>query len=118
MNTEIVKRLFTKIAEDTKLAQDYIELLKKNKHAGEMCLAEKIVEFGNQSGFAFSPQDLFAARAELLDRKNSNSELSNNDLGNVASGAVNRKAEIITASVIRASVFCEAKNAENICRQS
>ncbi len=82
-------------------------------------MAEKLIEFGKTSGFAFSKDDLLAARAEVMDKANSNKELSDGDLANVAGGA--RKEMSVVASIFSLGIACiiascsDEKNQKGSC---
>jgi len=86
MSKESVKQMFGKMEKDAALKAKYAEIMQSHLKETEKALAAKLVEMGKSSGFAFSNEDLLAARAELLDKTNSNKELSDNDLENVAGG--------------------------------
>jgi len=86
MSKDNVKMMFGKMEKEAQLQEKYLELLRRNQNLTENVLTEKLIEFGRSSGFAFSKNDLMAARAEIMDKANSNRELSDNDLSNVAGG--------------------------------
>ncbi len=87
MSKDSVKQMFAKMEKDAALKARYAELIKAHQKDGEKLLAEKLIELGKTSGFAFSNEDLLAARAELENNADSNKELSDADLGNVTGGS-------------------------------
>jgi len=91
MSREEVKKLFGGIEKDEKLKGNFTELIREHTRETEKMLAEKIAELGRSSGFEFSKDDLFAARAELMDKINANEELNDNDLATVSGGGVSGK---------------------------
>ena len=99
MSKDDVKRMFGKLEKDAALKGKYADLLKAHQKDAENKMAEKLIEFGKTSGFAFSKDDLLAARSELADNSNLNKELSAEDLNNVAGG------DIVKASAVVCSVF-------------
>jgi hypothetical protein len=78
----------------------------------EKVLADKLVELGKTSGFAFSKEDLMAARAEFMDNKNSNCELSDSDLENVA-GGIAVKYDAIKISIFTLGIGCIVTSIDN-----
>ncbi len=96
MSKDIVKQMFGKMEKDAELQKKYAELMQAHQKDAEKALADKLLELGKTSGFAFSKEDLLAARAELMDRKNANGELADKDLESVAGG----KGEHATATVL------------------
>ncbi len=99
MSKDSVKQMFGKMEKDAGLKGKYAELMQAHQIETEKALANKLVELGKTSGFAFSKEDLMAARAELIDKANSNKELADGDLANVAGGA-SRKENGIVVSVM------------------
>jgi len=105
MNKDNVKQMFAKIQKDANFQKNYVELMRKHQLENEKALADKLIEFGKSSGFAFSKDDLQAARAELIDKVNENKELGDNDLANVAGGG-NNKNNAIAKSVYSFGIVC------------
>jgi len=110
MSKDNVKQMFGKMEKDAALKGKYADLMKAHQMDAENKMAEKLIEFGKTSGFAFSKDDLLAARAEVLDKINSNKELSEGDLASVAGGG-GQKAGIIMASIITVGIACAAVSA-------
>ncbi|HNY11716.1 MAG TPA: Nif11-like leader peptide family natural product precursor [Candidatus Wallbacteria bacterium] len=108
MSKDTVKSMFKKIEADKEFRQKYAAMMQAHQAESEKALAEKIIGLGKNSGFTFSKDDLLAARAELMDKANSNGELSEADLEKVAGGQGFdvRKAVIIGFSVITAGIAC------------
>jgi len=90
MSKDAVKQMFGKIEKDAVLKTKYAELMQAHQKDAEKALSDKLVELGKTSGFAFSKDDLLTARAELIDKSNSNKELSDDDLTNVAGGGAQK----------------------------
>jgi len=86
MSKDTVKSMFKKIEADKEFRQKYAAMMQAHQAESEKALAEKIIWLGKNSGFTFSKDDLLAARAELMDKANSNGELSETDLEKVAGG--------------------------------
>ncbi len=97
--------MFGEIEKDAALKGKYAELMKAHKIETDDKLAEKLIDFGKTSGFAFSKEELLAARAEFVDTVNSNRELSDGDLASVAGGS-KQKSDLIIASVFTAGTMC------------
>jgi len=97
--------MFAKIGKDAPLKKKYEELMLAQQKETDKALSDKLVEFGKTSGFAFSQDDLLAARAELMDRANSNAELSEEDLANVAGGN-KAKSDAILYSILTIGLGC------------
>ncbi len=110
MSKENVKLMFGKMEKDAALKGKYAELMQAHQKDSENKMAEKLIEFGKTSGFAFSKEDLLAARAELTDKANSNKELSDDDLENVA-GGVSQKTQTIVSSVLTFGIRCALTSA-------
>jgi len=106
MSKDNVKQMFEKIEKDAALKGKYAELMQAHQKEAEKLLTGKIIELGKTSGFAFSNEDLLAARAELMDKVNSNKELSDGDLANVAGGSATTKALIGVLSLALFGVGC------------
>jgi len=94
MSKDNVKQMFGKMEKDAALKGKYADLMKAHQKDAENKMAEKLIEFGKTSGFAFSKDDLLAARSEIMDKANSNKELSDGDLANVAGGGSQKNAAI------------------------
>jgi len=86
VSKDAVKEMFGKMEKDGALKNKYAELIRAHQKDAENKMAEKLIEFGKTSGFAFSKNDLLEARAELTDKADSNKELSDGDLVSVAGG--------------------------------
>jgi len=86
MSKDNVKQMFGKMEKDATLKGKYADLMQVHQKETEKALVEKLIELGKTSGFAFAKDDLLAARAELIDKANSNKELSDGDLSSVAGG--------------------------------
>ena len=106
MSKDNVKKLFGKMEKDAELQKKFAELMRAHQSETEKIVADKLIEFGKNSGFAFSKDDLFAARAELVDKINSNRELNDGDLSKVAGGGNMEKAMTILSSVFTAGLAC------------
>jgi len=107
MSKDNVKKLFGKIEKDAGLQKKYAALVQAHAEENEKKLAEKLVELGKTSGFAFSHDDLTSARAEIMDKINSNKELSDGDLANVAGGGISAaKNASIVGSVFSLGIAC------------
>jgi len=106
MSKDSVKQLFGKMEKDAALKGKYAELMKAHKIETDHKLAEKLIELGKTSGFAFSKEELLAARAEFVDTVNSNRELSDGDLASVAGGGSRQKSDLIIATVFTAGIMC------------
>jgi len=99
--------MFAVMQKDAGLQKKYAELIQAHQSETEKMVAEKLIEFGKNSGFDFSKDDLFAARAELVDKINSNGELSDGDLAKVAGGGEGTtKAAVVLTSVFTAGLAC------------
>ena len=107
MSKDAVKQMFGKMEKDAALKNKYAELMQAHQKDTEKILADKLIELGKTSGFAFSKEDLLAARAEVMDKTNSNKELSDSDLAGVA-GGTERKAAATLVSIITAGILCAA----------
>ncbi|HNY12823.1 MAG TPA: Nif11-like leader peptide family natural product precursor [Candidatus Wallbacteria bacterium] len=105
MSKDNVKQMFMKIEKDAQLKNKFAQLMKTNKNQTETVMVEKLIEFGKSAGFAFSKDDLMAARAELVDKANSNKELSDGDLSKVAGGGASKGNEI-ALSVLTLGLSC------------
>jgi len=106
MSKENVKKMFDKISKDAELQKKYVASMQAHRKDAEKLLAEKLIELGKTSGFVFSNEDLMAARAELADKANSNKELSDGDLANVAGGNVGQKTQIGITSLVTFGIGC------------
>jgi len=105
MSKDNVKQMFGKLEKDAELQKKYAALMQADQKESETKMAEKLIELGKTSGFAFSRDDLIAARAEVMDKTNSNRELSDGDLANVAGGS-KRKSDILIATIFTAGIMC------------
>lgn len=109
MSKDNVKKLFEKIQKDKEFQKKYLELMQAHGKDPENVLAERLAEFGKTSGFDFGRNDLTAARAELMDKKNDGNELSDKDLSSVAGGCDcggSRKDRMFVVSVLTVAVGC------------
>ena len=106
MSKDNVKQMFGKMEKDAALKAKYAELMQAHQKDAEKAMAEKLIEFGKTSGFAFSKDDLLAARAELMDNVNSNNELSDKDLTKVAGGATIPKTSLVAISILTIGTGC------------
>ena len=107
MSKDAVKQMFGKIEKDPSLKGKYVELMRAHQNATEKALTNKLVEFGKTAGFAFSKDDLLAARAEVMDKANSNKELAEEDLEKVAGGSVQgRKCAATVVSIFTVGIGC------------
>jgi len=79
--------------------------MKAHQKDAENKMAEKFIEFGKTSGFAFSKEYLLAARTELVDKANSNKELADTDLANVTGGGQQKNC-VIAMSVMSGGIMC------------
>jgi len=116
MSKDNVKQMFGKMEKDANLQKKYAELMQIHQKETENKMAEKLIELGKTSGFTFSKDDLLAARAEIMDTNNSNKELSDNDLENVAGGGA-KKATAVMCSIFSFGIAC-AVNSVNAEKQS
>jgi len=105
MSKDAVKQMFGKMEKDAALKAKYAQLMQAHNKDAEKAMADKLIEFGKTSGFAFSKDDLIAARVELMDKVNSNKELSEGDLASVAGGG-DQKNAAITTSIISLGMVC------------
>jgi len=106
MSKDNVKQMFGKMEKDAEFQKKYTELMQAHLKEAEKALNEKLIELGKTSGFAFSKDDLMAARAELVDKLNSNKELSDGDLANVAGGNADSKKYVGIASLMTLGTAC------------
>jgi len=108
MSKDMVKQMFGKMEKDAERQKKYADLMLTYQRETEESMAEKLIELGKTASFAFSKDDLMAARAELMDKVNSNKELSDKDLFNVAGGgsSCSNKGYGITLSVLTAGIGC------------
>ncbi len=105
MSKDNVKQMFGKMEKDADLKGKYAQLMQAHQKDAEAKMAEKLIEFGKTSGFSFSKDDLLAARAEILDKVNSNKELSDGDLSKVAGGG-QQKTQAIVISIVAWGLGC------------
>jgi len=112
MSKETVKQMFGKMEKDAALKGKYAGIVQAHQLETEKALADKLVEFGKTAGFKFSKDDLLAARAEFIDNKNSNCELSESDLENVAGGRA-VKEEAISVSIVTLGLGCLITSIDN-----
>ncbi len=107
MSKENVKQMFKKMEKDAELQKKYASLLQAHQKDTEKMLSDRLIELGKASGWAFSKDDLLAARAETMDKANANKELSDSDLSNVAGGMNGcQKATYLIASIGSLGIAC------------
>ncbi len=108
MSKDNVKQMFGKMEKDAELQKKYASLMRAHQIETEKNLVDKLVELGKASGFAFSKDDLLAARAELADKVNDGGELSEKDLVAVAGGASigEIKGLVIANSILSLGIIC------------
>jgi len=107
MSKDKVKKFFGKMEKDADLLKKYSELMQTHQKEAEKALADKLIDLGKTSGYLFSKEDLLSARAEMLDKVNSNKELSDGDLVRVAGGGV-LKTGTVCVSIITLGIGCAA----------
>jgi|GEM_PF-660931 len=105
MSKDNVKNMFAKFEKDADLKKKYTEIMKIHRKETEDALADMLIELGRNSGFDFSKNDLISVRTEFIDRMNSNSELSDADLNQVAGGG-EMKTKVVIISVVSAGAIC------------
>jgi len=118
MSKDAVKQMFGKMENDSALKGKYAGLMQAHQKDAENTLAEKLVELGKTSGFAFSKDDLLAARTEFMDKANSNKELTDGDLANVAGGNTGSKVYFGITSVVTFGIMCAASGIRSIVKES
>jgi len=91
--------MFSAIEKNAELQKKYMGIMREHQKVAEDMIAGQLIEFGKAAGFSFSKDDLIAARSELTDKLNSNRELSDNDLANVAGGNAFYKTFVAVSSV-------------------
>ena len=106
MSKDTVKQMFGKMEKDAALKGKYAQLMQAHQKETENKMAEKLIELGKTSDFAFSKEDLLAARAELIDKANSNKELLDGDLAYVAGGITDHKAMTVLGSMTSLGIGC------------
>lgn len=106
MSKETVKNFFVKVEQDETLRNSFLAAIKSIKPENQNEVAEKIIQTAKTAGFDFSAEELFEARAELVDAANSNPELSDKDLGAVSGGITDAKFKAVTISVTTAGIAC------------
>jgi len=106
MSKDSVKLMFEKISKDGTLQKQYAEMMAAHGREADNALAGKLIELGKSCNFNFSKNDLAAARAELLDMKNSSPELSDDDLEKVAGGGSMSKGVAVFVSIGGLGVAC------------
>ena len=111
MSKDNVKQMFGKMEKDANLQKKYTELMQIHQKETENKMAEKLIELGRTSGFIFSKDDLLSARAEIMDTNNSNKELADNDLENVAGGGI-KKTDAIVCSILSLGYACAVGSIE------
>jgi len=116
MSKDNVKQMFGKMEKDAQLQKKYVDLMQSHQKEAEDKMAEKLIELGKTSGFAFSKDDLVAARSEIMDKGNSNKELSDDDLSNVAGGGAQKNTAVL-CSIFSFGIAC-AVNSANAEKQN
>jgi len=106
MSKDSVKQMFFRMEKESEFKKKYAELMRAQLMESETAMADKLIELGKTSGFSFSKDDLMAARAELADTMNSNSELSEGDLARVAGGDTQGKVRFGVSSLYSLGVVC------------
>jgi len=111
MSKDNVKKIFGQMEKDAVLRKKYAELMQAHQKEMEKALTDKLVELGKTSGFEFSKDDLLAARAELVDTANSNRELPDRDMADVAGGegigrTIGSKSNAILFSIVTVGIYC------------
>ncbi|MEZ7891102.1 MAG: Nif11 family protein [Candidatus Wallbacteria bacterium] len=86
MSKENVKDMFEKIKNDEEFQKKYLEMARDYQKESEKIFFDMLVEFGEKTGFSFSPDDILSARSEYIENENANKELLENDLETVAGG--------------------------------
>jgi len=104
MSKDAVKQMFGKMEKDAVLKGKYAELMQAHQIEAANALAEKLVEFGKTSGFAFSKVDLNAALGEMINKTVNSVELSDDELDKVAGGVT----DILTQSNQLAMIILNA----------
>jgi len=107
MSKDNVKKMFVKIEQDAQMKKKYMEMTQLHQKETDKKLAGKLIDLGKATGLSFSIEDLVAARAELIDKANSNRELSEGDLNNVAGGGSQKTGSIII-SILGVGIVCAA----------
>lgn len=120
MSKENVKKFFVRVEQDETVRKNFLASMESIKPETQNEAAEKIIKTAKAAGFNFNAEELFEARAELIDAVNSNPELSDKDLSSVSGGINYTKTKTIAMSVISAGIVCavmsiigEAKIPEN-----
>jgi len=108
MSKDNVKKMFAKLEKDQALMKEYVEIIRSQQALVEKELAEKLISLGNAKGFSFNMQDLIDAKNELIDKTNSNRELAESDLANVAGGNAASKTNFGLASLFTLGLSCAA----------
>ena len=106
MSKDDVKKMFSKIEKDAGFQKNYFRIIQEHQKEAENFMADRLIEFGKISGFSFTKDDLMAARAELVDKFNSNMELAEKDLASVAGGLGPQKNNAIVKSLYSFGVVC------------
>jgi predicted ribosomally synthesized peptide with nif11-like leader len=110
MSKDNVKQMFAKMEKDADFQKKYADLMAAHRQETEKALADKLIQLGKTAGFEFSNEDLHAARAEVMDKANSNEELSDGDLANVAGGGA-QKSIAVMASIFSLGIACAINSA-------
>ena len=105
MSKENVKKFFIKVEQDETVRKNFLASIEGIKPENQNEAAEKIIQTAKAAGFEFNTEDLFEARAELIDAANSNQELSDEALNSV-SGGNNNKTLPICVSVATVGLGC------------
>ncbi len=106
MSKETVKKFFVKVEQDETLRNSFLAAIKSIKPENQNEVAEKIIQTAKTAGFDFSAEELFEARAELVDAANSNPELSDKDLSAVSGGITESKAKAVGVSIGTVGIGC------------
>ncbi len=105
MSKEQVKEFFVKLEQDKKLLADFNAEMEKLEQSPEEVVGAKLIELGKANGFEFNMDDLKAAREDLMDQSNENSELDDSSLKAVA-GGFSSKGEALLTSITSAGISC------------
>ena len=104
MSKENVKKFFEEIGKNTALKEKYMSVIKESHEEACRKMIVTMVDFAKTSGFAFGENDLKALHSDMMDKANSNSELSDDDLMTAAGGA--SRGLMIFGSIATVGVWC------------
>ncbi len=86
MSKENVKKFFIKVEQDETVRKNFLASMAGIKPEAQNETVEKIIQTAKAEGFEFNAEELFEARAELIDAASSNTELSDENLNCVSGG--------------------------------